>query len=153
MRPEDRYDSLFRYYSDLAGFSGNDWLRFKAQVKAESNFNPDALSPVGAQGLAQFMPPTWKEWQDGTPGIQEQQHQLGLINPFDPEDAIRSQVSYMKWLLGRVTTWEMAWASYNWGIGNVLAIRANPQWKILLPKETSDYIFRIDEFYLEYLRH
>ena len=151
MKSEDRYDSLFHYYSELHSFSGNDWLRFKAQVKAESNFDPNARSSVGALGLAQFMPPTWKEWSDGTPGIQEMAKKIWLIDPRDPEDAINSQVLYMKWLLRRVSTWECAFAAYNWGIGNILKIWSNPQWKILLPKETYDYIYRIDEYYQEYL--
>lgn len=150
MNANDRYDSLFKYYAEQHGFEGKDWLRFKAQVRAESNFNPNAQSPVGALGLAQFMPPTWKEWKDGTPGIQDMANALWLIDPRDPEDAISAQAVYMKWLLKRVTTWECAFAAYNWGIGNVLKIWTDPHWKSQLPEETRDYIARIEKFYQEY---
>lgn len=150
MKAEDRYDSLFQYYSEKEGFPPGDWLYFKAQVKAESAFNPDAVSPVGARGLAQFMPYTWKEWQDGTPGIQTVVERMKLVDPRDPEDAIRTQIWYMKWLLARVTTWASAFAAYNWGIGNVLKVWQDPQWRTRLPRETKDYLVRIEDYYKEY---
>ena len=150
MRSEDRYDSLIRYYAEERGFEGKDWLRFKAQIKAESNFDPDARSRVGAVGLAQFMPLTWSEWHDGTPGLQKVLHELKLIDPRDPEDAIRSQIHYMKWLLGRVTTWDLAFAAYNWGIGRVLRVWQDPLWRSKLPLETENYLYRINKYYEEY---
>ena len=114
MNPDDRYDSLIRFYGDQVGY---DWLLLKAQIKAESNFNPHAVSRAGAEGLAQFMDATWREWEDGTPGIQPEPQEY---SPFDPEDCIRAQVHYMKWLLdfcgGDI---EYALAAYNWGIGVV----------------------------------
>lgn len=152
MKKDDRYDSIIKFYAEEAGFNGKDWLRFKAQIRAESNFDPDAISPVGAKGLAQFMDPTWKEWKDGTPGIQEQAGKIGLINPFDPEDAIRSQIAYMKWLLRLVSSWDCAFAAYNWGIGNMLRVIRDPAWLILVPRETRDYVLRIQEFYDQYSR-
>lgn len=151
MKKEDRYDSLFKYYAAEQGFVGNDWLRFKAQVRAESNFDPNARSSAGAIGLAQFMPLTWAEWNDGTPGLQRLASTLLLTDPRDPEDAIHAQIIYMKWLLQRVTTWEAAFAAYNWGIGRVLKIWMLPRWKDHLPKETFDYIHRIEKYYQEYL--
>lgn len=150
MKLQDRYDSLFRYYSELKGFTGSDWLYFKAQVRAESDFDPDVVSRPGAIGLAQFMPKTWEEWNDGTPGLQKQLDALKLVHPKDPEDSILAQISYMKWLLGRVGSWDLAFAAYNWGIGRVLKIWTEPNWKTLLPDETRDYIFKIQQFYMEY---
>lgn len=150
MKVENRYDSLIQYYAELNQFTGQDWLRFKAQIKAESNFDPNAKSSVGALGLMQFMPATWAEWQDGTPGLQEQVAKLQLVDPRDPEDAISSGIVYMKWLLRRLTTWERAWAGYNWGIGRVLKLPDNVPWKTLLPVETRNYIFKIDGFYEQY---
>ena len=137
MNVEDRYDSLFKWYAEQNGFEGKDWLRFKAQVRAESNFKSDAVSPVGAEGLAQFMPATWKEWGKGK-------------RVDNPEANIDAQVRYMKWLLKRVTTWECAFAAYNWGIGNVLKIWTEPFWKSKLPEETRNYLARIEKFYQEY---
>ena len=48
-----------------------------AQIYAESNFNPNATSPAGAQGIAQFMP--------GTAAL------YGLDDPFDAPAAIDAQ--------------------------------------------------------------
>ena len=57
-----------------------------AQIEAESGWNPRALSPAGAQGLAQFMPGTWaSEGHDGDGD--------GVRAPFNPADAIASQGS------------------------------------------------------------
>lgn len=56
-----------------------------AQLQHESSWNPLAESPVGAGGLAQFMPPTWAEFGNG-----------GDI--FNPEHAIAAQGRYMKYL-------------------------------------------------------
>lgn len=136
MKPEDRYDSLIRFYSDKSGFTGKDWFKFKAQIKAESNFDSQAVSPVGAKGLGQFMDPTWGDWGKG--------------DPFNPEANIDAQVRYMKRLLDRLTTWELAWAAYNWGIGNVLKIWTDPQWKTRLPTETQNYLQRITQYFKEY---
>lgn len=134
----ERYDSLFRYYAEEAGFTGKDWLRFKAQARAESNFNPKAISHVGAKGIGQFMPATWEEWGRGQ-------------DVFNPEANIDAQIRYMRWILGRVTTWECAWAAYNWGIGNVLKIWQDPQWRMRLPLETKGYLNRIETFFQEYI--
>lgn len=137
MKPTERYDSLFRYLSELYGFAGGEWLRFKAQVAAESNFNPEAVSSVGAKGLAQFMSPTWKEWGKGR-------------DIYNPEANIDAQIRYMKWLLDRVTNWDCAYAAYNWGIGNILRVWQDPYWKAKLPLETKNYLVHIDKFYEEY---
>jgi soluble lytic murein transglycosylase-like protein len=137
MKASDRYDSLFRFYAEEAGFNSSDWLWFKAQVRAESAFDTRAVSPVGAKGLGQFMNPTWVEWGKGH-------------DPFNPEANIDAQIRYMKWLLARVTTWDLAFAAYNWGIGNVLKVWQDPQWKQRLPLETKEYLARINKYHEEY---
>ena len=83
-----------------------------AQLYVESSFRPDAVSPVGAQGLAQFMPGTWEQWGHG--------------DPFNPEDAIAAQIRYMEFLYGRfgeiphpLERMKCALASYNAGRGNI----------------------------------
>lgn len=131
------YDEIIQRHAREQGFTGTDWLKFKAQIRAESDFNPKAVSAVGAKGLAQFMPLTWNEWGRGK-------------DVFDPDANISAQVRYMKWLLNRVTTWELAFAAYNWGIGRILKIWQQPDWKTKLPEETSQYIEKIDRFYNEY---
>lgn len=59
-----------------------------AQLKIESNFNPNARSPAGAEGAAQMMPPTWA-------GLGRDVNGDGSASPFDPADAIDAQVRMM----------------------------------------------------------
>ena len=57
----DRYDDTFRKYSQRFFGPGYDWRIFKAQAMAESNLDMNAKSWVGARGLMQLMPSTFKE--------------------------------------------------------------------------------------------
>jgi membrane-bound lytic murein transglycosylase F len=59
----DRYDDAFRMYSKRFFGPGHDWRVFKAQAMAESGLDPNARSWVGARGLMQLMPATFKEVQ------------------------------------------------------------------------------------------
>ena len=59
-----------------------------AQIAQESGWNPRAVSPVGAQGLSQFMPATWAAYGIDADGD-------GTADPFTPADAIASQAKYM----------------------------------------------------------
>jgi hypothetical protein len=95
-----------------------------AQLYAESNFNPFARSPAGAQGIAQFMP--------GTAAV------VGLLDPFDPEAAINAQAHLMRDLLGRLGSVPLALAAYNAGEGAVAACGCIPS----IP-ETTAYVARI----------
>jgi hypothetical protein len=95
-----------------------------AQLYAESNFNPFARSPAGAQGIAQFMP--------GTAAA------VGLLDPFDPEAAINAQAHLMRDLLGRLGSVPLALAAYNAGEGAVAACGCIPS----IP-ETTAYVARI----------
>ncbi len=96
-----------------------------AQLMAESNFNPFAVSPAGAQGIAQFMP--------GTASL------YGLDDPFDAPAAIDAQAHLMSDLLdefgGSVS---LALAAYNAGPGAVEGCQCVPD--IL---ETQAYVARI----------
>ena len=77
-----------------------------AQLYAESNFNPFARSPAGAQGIAQFMPGTARAY--------------GLDDPFDSERAIDAQARLMSDLLRRFGGKPaLALAAYNAGPGAV----------------------------------
>lgn len=133
MLAEDRYDSLFKWYGLREVI---DWRLLKAQVKAESAFNPKAHSPVGAEGLAQFMPATFAEWS--------RKLQLRHPDANDPEDSIACQAAYMRWLLDKLERdTERALAAYNFGIGHELR---HDQW----PQETQDYVVRVLAYYQQY---
>jgi soluble lytic murein transglycosylase-like protein len=67
------------------------WPTFAAQLHQESGWRPDAVSPVGAQGLAQFMPATADWISQLMPGLNSRE-------PFNPAWAIRALVSYDRWL-------------------------------------------------------
>lgn len=96
-----------------------------AQAVQESRFNPTAVSPAGAVGIAQFMKPTAEQM------AKELKPKLALFkNGFDRENPIQSiwaQVYYMNklykvWDLGRSDEerLKLAFASYNAGIKNIL---------------------------------
>jgi hypothetical protein len=147
MDPHDRYDSLFQFYGAQRGV---DWRLLKAQVRAESGFNPNARSTAGAAGLAQFLARTWEEWRDGTPGIQAAPpSDLVHLDPRDPEDAIRAQAAYMGWLLEQCQgDVRMALAAYNWGLGRMRAAAAlRGRWSLeSAPRETRKYVAKILAF-------
>ena len=95
-----------------------------AQLMAESNFNPFAVSPAGAVGIAQFMPGTAASY--------------GLEDPFDPVAAIDAQAHLMSDLIRRFGSPELALAAYNAGPAPVEACSCVPA----IP-ETSAYVARI----------
>lgn len=149
MRSEDRYDSLFQFY----GWKHSvDWLLLKAQVKAESGFDPDARSPAGARGLSQFMTRTWQEWRDAKPGIQPAvDPELVLKDPRDPEDTIAAPAAYMSWLFEQLGGSRVkVLAAYNWGIGNVRRVAGDPEFGARIPRETREYIARVERYYAQY---
>jgi hypothetical protein len=95
-----------------------------AQVMAESNFNPYASSPAGAQGIAQFIPSTAAAY--------------GLTDPFDPVAAIDAEAHLMSDLLQRFGSPQLALAAYNAGPAPVEACNCVPS----IP-ETAAYVSRI----------
>lgn len=92
----------------------------------ESSFRPHVVSPVGAQGIAQFMPGTAKE--------------RGLADPFDPEQAIPKAAEFLADLKARFGNLGLAAAAYNGGptrVANWLADRGG------LPLETRNFVYNI----------
>lgn len=140
------YDELIKKYAREAHFIGKEWLWLKAQIAAESNFDPRAVSDAGAKGLGQFMDATW-QW------AQEKGWVTKGADVFDPESNIRAQACNMGWLLERLTTWPAAFAGYNWGFGNTRKMLIYPDWKKRLPDETRNYLNHIESFHDEYLNH
>jgi soluble lytic murein transglycosylase-like protein len=94
---------------------------FAAQVHQESGWREDARSPVGALGLAQFMP--------GTAAWIAKLYPAGLADaaPLDARWALRALVTYNRWLWERLTEfrddglhrWGATLSAYNGGLGNV----------------------------------
>ena len=137
------------------------WCWMKAQLWAESDFRPDVSSHVGAQGLAQFMPATWREVAD----------RLHISQPAtDPGAAIKAMGFYTeslasKWSSPRPEACRirLGTASYNAGFGRILSAQRlallAPCWDRIgpeLPKvtgrhaaETQGYLKRIDRQYVE----
>lgn len=100
-----------------------------AVIRAESNFNPQALSDKNAQGLMQLIPETATRFR--------------VSKPFDPEQNIRGGLSYLQWLLayfkGNVP---LVLAAYNAGEGTVDRYRGVPPFP-----ETQNYIRRIQQVF------
>lgn len=100
-----------------------------AVIRAESNFNVNALSDKNAQGLMQLIPDTAARF--------------AVRKPFDPEQNIRGGLSYLRWLLayfqGNVP---LVLAAYNAGEGTVERFKGVPPYP-----ETQGYIKRIQQVF------
>ena len=117
-----QYDASINEHARRQGVA-EDLVR--AVIQVESAFNPYAVSNKGAMGLMQLMPATANE--------------LGVKDPFDPDQNIRGGVKYLKQLLERYDNKvELALAAYNAGIGNVEKYGAVPPFK-----ETRNYVNKI----------
>ena len=110
-----------------------DAALIKAVIKAESNFNHQAVSPGGAQGLMQLMPATATAMQ--------------VEDAFHPEKNIEGGVRYLSYLLrvyrGNLT---LALAAYNAGEGAV----AKYNNRIPPYRETQNYVRRVLSYYNKY---
>lgn len=96
-----------------------------AIIRAESNYDPDAVSGVGAQGIMQMMPGTSRY--------------MGLVDPFDAAEAIDKGTRFIRKLLDMFSgDYELAAAAYNAGPGNVRKYDGVPPFK-----ETQTYVKRV----------
>ena len=100
-----------------------------AVIRAESNFDPSAVSNKNAQGLMQLIPET--------------SVRFNVTKPFDPEQNMRGGLSYLRWLLayfkGKVP---LVAAAYNSGEGTVNRYKGIPPYA-----ETQGYVKRIIEIF------
>ncbi|MEL6337384.1 MAG: lytic transglycosylase domain-containing protein [Pseudomonadota bacterium] len=99
---------------------------FAKLIWRESRFDAKALSPKGAQGIAQFMPGTAKL--------------VGLRDPWDPAQAIPASAAHLADLRRDLGNWGLAAAGYNAGAGRVTRWLAG---RSRLPGETRAYVHAI----------
>ena len=136
------------------------------QQMVESGGDPNAVSPVGAQGVAQVMPATWKQYS--TPKGESYAvtvgdevatvHGKGVVpkgaSPFDPEAAGIVQRAYMKDILNmRYIKGDLrrAAAAYNAGptrISRIIKAHGD-EWEHYIPRETKGYLAKIFQGDLE----
>ncbi|MFB2538779.1 MULTISPECIES: lytic transglycosylase domain-containing protein [unclassified Acinetobacter] len=125
-RNRDSYDDIIR--SAAQTYNVSEGL-IKAVMHTESGFNPNARSPVGAQGLMQLMPATARRFN--------------VSNAYDPQQNIYAGARYLSWLLKRFdNNLHLAIAGYNAGEGNVQKYGGIPPFK-----ETQDYVRRVTSRY------
>jgi cell wall-associated NlpC family hydrolase len=109
-----------------------------AQIDAESSWNPSAVSPAGAEGIAQFLPATFATYARNDDGT-------GNVSPFNPVDAVMAMGRYDCALLADVsgltnqTLVSLMLAAYNAGVGVVLAFQGIPPYP-----ETEAYVGRVE---------
>lgn len=118
-----KYDFQF-WKSSKAYLPSVDWRLLKAQCYQESRLKADAVSPVGAMGLCQFMPGTWAEVEDDLNFPPD-------ANAFAPDLSIEAAAFYMgrlrrMWSSPRpeADRHSLALASYNAGAGHLLKAQA-----------------------------
>lgn len=111
-----------RLISEIALGNGVDPILVKHVIAMESGFEPTALSPKGAMGLMQLMPATANE--------------LGVADPWDPEQNIKGGIKYLSWLLKKYNgNLEKALAAYNAGPSAVDSYKGIPPYQ-----ETQNYV-------------
>lgn len=116
--------------ADLSEKHGVDPYLVKAVIKAESNFDPNAVSSKNAQGIMQLIPETASDY--------------GVSDPFDAKDNMEGGVHYLKDLLDYFDgDMSLSLAAYNAGKGAVI----KHGFTIPPYPETTDYIAKVLGYY------
>lgn len=126
--PTSQYVAIAQQDAIEAGISPDYFVR---QIYAESSFNPNAYSPAGAVGIAQFEPST--------------AYSLG-VNPYDPISALHGAAKLMASYNAQYGgDYAKALAAYNAGGGNVqIAVQnCGANWLSCMPAETQNYVYKI----------
>ncbi|MDR1164431.1 MAG: lytic transglycosylase domain-containing protein [Deltaproteobacteria bacterium] len=127
---ESKFEAIINRAAKALGLDPN---LIRAVIKAESNFNPKAVSSAGAKGLMQLMPRTAKE--------------MGVSDPFDPLENVWGGARYLKSMLDRHGgNVNKALAAYNWGPGNLDRHGYGGN----MPRETRRYIDVVNRNYQEF---
>jgi soluble lytic murein transglycosylase-like protein len=128
-RDSNQYDSLISEFSKKYQV---DFALIKAIIRAESGFNPTAVSRKGAKGLMQLMPETASR--------------LNVSNIFNPRENIDGGVRYFKYLLSLFDNdIRLSLAAYNAGENLVADLRSIPPYR-----ETVDYVRKVLSYYQSY---
>jgi soluble lytic murein transglycosylase-like protein len=139
---DDNHSSSFSYIKDanqydsiISEFSKKyrvDFALIKAMIRAESAFNPYAVSRKGARGLMQLMPETASR--------------MNVSNIFNPRENIEGGVRHLKYLLSLFNDdLRLSLAAYNAGENIVAELRSIPPYR-----ETVDYVKKVLNYYQSY---
>jgi soluble lytic murein transglycosylase-like protein len=129
MKDTTNYDALINEYCQKYQV---DFALIKAIIRAESGFNPIAVSRKGARGLMQLMPETASR--------------VNVANPFNPRENIEGGVRHFKYLLSLFNNdLKLSLAAYNAGENLVSQLGAIPPYR-----ETIDYVQKVLDFYQSY---
>jgi soluble lytic murein transglycosylase-like protein len=124
----ENIDNQFEYSDLVLSLSKKhdvDWKLVAAVMKAESNFNPRAVSPKGAQGLMQLMPATARLYR--------------VTDPYDPIQNIDAGVRHLKMLMNRFPgKLDLVLAAYNSGERTVNHFKGIPPFD-----ETRSYVKKV----------
>jgi soluble lytic murein transglycosylase len=123
-----KYDNII---ADASQQYGVAFPLLKAIIKAESGFDPRAVSKKGAKGLMQIMPQNFKL--------------LGIKDPFDPSQNIHAGARYFKQMYDRFGKLALSLAAYNAGPKAVERYKTVPPYE-----ETEEYVKRVLKFYHSY---